>query len=145
MDLDRTSFSRKLVLGAAGVGSAVVLAMTVGVMPAWGSSASSQLQDQASYQSATIPLRQASITIPLGSSIHALPSSVAVCTLQSDPAGRSISYAKVDSAKNTVTVFLNGPATKAIQVACITTPVNGASVSDPVSAPVSAPVSSPAP
>jgi hypothetical protein len=135
----RVSFSRKLVLGAAGIGSAVLLAITVGVVPAFGSNSSSQWVGNSSFETATIPLHQTSVTIALGGSFHLDASSVAVCTFQSDPGGRDISYAKVNYAKNTVTVYLNGAAPKAIKVACITTPVSPGSISGPVSGPVTGP------
>ena len=139
MGLHRVSFSRKLVLGATGIGSAVLLAFTVGVLPAFGSNSSSQWAGNSSVETATIPLHQASVTIALGSSFHLDPSAVAVCTLQSDPGGRAITYAKVNYAKNNVTVYLDGAAPKAIKVACITTPIWAGPISGPISGPVTGP------
>ena len=135
----RVSFLRKVVLGAAGIGSAVVLAITVGVVPAFGSNSSAQWVGNSSVETATIPLHQSSVTIALGGSFHLDASAVAVCTLQSDPGGGAISYAKVNSAKNNVTVYLNGAAPKAIKVGCITTPIWPGPVSGPVSGLVTGP------
>lgn len=117
MRIDKgVSLSRRAMLGVAGLASAVLLATTVlGVQAVSGGATS----NNPGLVIVTIPKGQTSATaaVPQEWALKA-----AICTLQSDPGNRSLSYVHaVDGTKGTkaITVFLDGPAPKAVRVACM--------------------------
>jgi hypothetical protein len=144
MSLDRSALlARRAVLGIAGVATSLVL-----VGPILASSPPTEGSVPSPFAvTATIPAGRARVTIEL-KGIELQTGAVAVCSLQSNPGPRSLTYVSVNVANNSFTVHLSGKAIRPIAVACMAfaePPSWGipGPISEPVSEPISGPVSEP--
>ena len=125
--------SRRVMLAFAGLGSAILLAMTaIGAMPALGDTTGGGGFETIPVQFGTIPKGKVSVTLEPG--LELLPTSAAICTLQSDPGPRSLKYVKVNPTDGTYTVYLNQAARTPVTVACTIT-----TFFPPISGPISGP------
>jgi hypothetical protein len=130
--MERTSFAKRAMLGVAGLGTAAVLAVGV-ISPALGMTYRPNPYN-AAIMIGTVAKGQASVALPIPWAVgqHA----TALCTLQSDPGIRSLKYATINRAHNSIVVFLDGKAVAPVKVACQLNWEFG-----PISGPVSGPVS----